>query len=125
VPLFRCQVNGEHYKNVGEAMMETHQFGGPWTVEKLDALRAYLIGYAQALKNQPFRRHYIDAFAGTGDRALKRQEAASLMEISAKIPLSMGGLSFGPEAVSGAKPATACASLLRRMIAFGVMRSGR
>jgi three-Cys-motif partner protein len=61
--------------------METHQFGGPWTVEKLDALRAYLIGYAQALKNQPFRRYYIDAFAGTGDRAVKRQEAASLMEI--------------------------------------------
>jgi three-Cys-motif partner protein len=61
--------------------METHQFGGPWTVENLDALRAYLIGYAQALKNQPFRRYYIDAFAGTGDRAVKRQEAASLMEI--------------------------------------------
>ena len=62
-------------------MMETHQFGGPWTVEKLDALRAYLVGYAQALKNQPFRRRYIDAFAGTGDRAGKRQTAASLMEI--------------------------------------------
>ena len=61
--------------------METHQFGGPWTVEKLDALRAYLSPYAQALKNQPFRRHYIDAFAGTGDRAIKRQEAASLMDI--------------------------------------------
>src|SRR5260370_40837728 len=61
--------------------MEMHQFGGPWTVEKLDALRAYLIGYAQALKNQPFHRYYIDAFAGTGDRAVKRQEAASLMEI--------------------------------------------
>ena len=61
--------------------METHQFGGPWTVEKLDALRAYLNAYAQALKNQPFRRYYIDAFAGTGDRAVKRQEAASLLEI--------------------------------------------
>src|SRR5215831_16586388 len=60
--------------------METHQFGGPWTVEKLDALRAYLNAYAQALKNQPFRRYYIDAFAGTGDRAVKRQEAASLLE---------------------------------------------
>ena len=61
--------------------METHRFGGPWTVEKLDALRAYLSAYAQALKNQPFRRHYIDAFAGTGDRAIKRQEAATLMDI--------------------------------------------
>jgi three-Cys-motif partner protein len=62
-------------------MMETHQFGGPWTVEKLDALRAYLVGYVQALKNQPFRRCYIDAFAGTGDRAAKRQEAASLLDL--------------------------------------------
>jgi three-Cys-motif partner protein len=62
-------------------MAETHQFGGPWTVEKLNALRGYLIGYAQALKNQPFHRWYIDAFAGTGDRAAKRQEAASLLEI--------------------------------------------
>src|SRR5580704_2316600 len=62
-------------------MTETHHFGGPWTVEKLDALRAYLVGYAQALKNQPFRRYYIDAFAGTGDRAVKRQEAASLLDI--------------------------------------------
>jgi three-Cys-motif partner protein len=61
--------------------METHQFGGPWTVEKLDALRAYLSAYAQALKNQPFRRFYIDAFAGTGDRAVKRQQAARLLEI--------------------------------------------
>jgi hypothetical protein len=26
-------------------------------------LRAYLSGYAQALKNRPFRRYYIDAFA--------------------------------------------------------------
>jgi hypothetical protein len=62
-------------------MTETHQFGGPWTVEKLNALRDYLVGYSQALKNQPFRRWYIDAFAGTGDRAAKRQEAASLLEI--------------------------------------------
>ena len=45
-----------------------HQFGGPWTVEKLDALRAYLNGYAQALKKQSFNRLYIDAFAGAGDR---------------------------------------------------------
>jgi three-Cys-motif partner protein len=60
--------------------MEAHQFGGPWTEEKLDALRAYLIGYAQALKNQPFHRYYIDAFAGTGDRTPKRQQAARLMQ---------------------------------------------
>jgi hypothetical protein len=49
--------------------MRQHRFGGSWTVNKLDALRAYLSGYAQALKNQPFSRIYIDAFAGTGERS--------------------------------------------------------
>ncbi|HEY3908359.1 MAG TPA: three-Cys-motif partner protein TcmP [Stellaceae bacterium] len=61
--------------------MSQHRFGGPWTVKKLEALKAYLSGYAQALKAQPFDRIYIDAFAGTGDRAAKRRETATLMEI--------------------------------------------
>ena len=61
--------------------MTEHRFGGPWTVEKLDALRAYLNGYAQALKKQSFSRLYIDAFAGTGDRSAKRQEAAALLDM--------------------------------------------
>jgi three-Cys-motif partner protein len=61
--------------------MNQHRFGGPWTVEKLDALRAYLNGYAQALKNRAFYRIYIDAFAGTGDRAAKQQAAATLMDV--------------------------------------------
>jgi three-Cys-motif partner protein len=61
--------------------MSQHRFGGPWTVKKLEALKAYLSGYAQALKNQPFNRIYIDAFAGTGDRAATREETATLMEI--------------------------------------------
>ena len=47
--------------------METHRFGGPWTVEKLDAVRAFLSAYTQAL---------------TGDRAAKRQEAQTVLEIS-------------------------------------------
>jgi three-Cys-motif partner protein len=42
------------------------QFGGNWTDEKLDRLRRYLAAYQQALKEQPFERYYIDAFAGTG-----------------------------------------------------------
>ena len=42
------------------------QFGGNWTDEKLDRLRQYLAAYQQALKEQPFERYYIDAFAGTG-----------------------------------------------------------
>jgi len=61
--------------------MSVHRFGGSWTVEKLDTLRAYLMSYAQALKNQPFQRLYIDAFAGTGDRTSKRQEVSTLLEV--------------------------------------------
>src|SRR5690242_13500097 len=61
--------------------MSQHRFGGPWTVEKLDAVRAYLTGYCQALKNKSFHRIYIDAFAGTGDRAAKQQAAATLMDM--------------------------------------------
>jgi three-Cys-motif partner protein len=60
--------------------MSEHRFGGPWTDEKLEALRGYLDGYAQALKNQPFKRFYIDAFAGTGDRSAK-QQAATLLDM--------------------------------------------
>jgi three-Cys-motif partner protein len=43
-------------------------FGGNWTEQKLDMLRKYLIEWAKVLKNQPFERVYIDAFAGTGYR---------------------------------------------------------
>ena len=42
------------------------RFGGPWTEEKLDILEAYLDAYTTALKNQPFKLIYIDAFAGAG-----------------------------------------------------------
>jgi three-Cys-motif partner protein len=37
---------------------------GPWAAAKLDALEAYLKFYGTALSKQPFRRIYIDAFAG-------------------------------------------------------------
>jgi len=43
-------------------------FGGGWTELKLRMLNEYLAAYAKALKNQPFERVYIDAFAGTGYR---------------------------------------------------------
>lgn len=49
-----------------------HEFGGPWTEEKLDRITKYYQAYTTALKNQPFRRMYVDAFAGTGYRASKR-----------------------------------------------------
>lgn len=45
-----------------------HVFGGDWTATKLEVLRKYLRAYTTALKAQPFRLGYIDAFAGTGYR---------------------------------------------------------
>ena len=61
--------------------MVVHAFGGPWTERKLRVVRRYLGVYAQALKNQPFERIYIDAFAGTGDRTDKRREALPLLDL--------------------------------------------
>lgn len=42
------------------------RFGGEWTEQKLSILEKYLNAYTTALKDQPFRLMYIDAFAGTG-----------------------------------------------------------
>jgi three-Cys-motif partner protein len=51
----------------------SHRFGGDWTQEKLALVEKYLSRYTTALKNKPskshpFRKAYIDAFAGTGYR---------------------------------------------------------
>jgi len=48
-------------------MKQTHKFGGEWTIEKLIILSDYLDFYLNALKNQPFKKVYIDAFAGNGE----------------------------------------------------------
>lgn len=61
--------------------MSSPDFGGVWTERKLSVVRRYLEAYAQALKNQPFKRLYIDAFAGTGDRAEKRRESLPLLDL--------------------------------------------
>jgi three-Cys-motif partner protein len=50
------------------------RFGGDWTEQKLDVVQKYLGAYTTALKNQPFRKLYIDAFAGTGYREERREE---------------------------------------------------
>jgi three-Cys-motif partner protein len=55
-----------------KAMVE-HDFGGPWTEIKLDAVQYYLECYTKALTQKQFDLWYIDAFAGTGDRVAKRQ----------------------------------------------------
>lgn len=53
---------------------EGHQFGGDWTTRKLDVLANYLRGYTTALKNAPFEKVYVDAFAGTGYRNVQRTD---------------------------------------------------
>src|SRR5690242_19928649 len=60
---------------------DAHRFGGDWTTTKLDIIGKYLAAYTTALKNQPFRKSYIDAFAGTGSRQPARtQELGELPE---------------------------------------------
>ena len=61
-----------------------HLFGGDWTSAKLDVLAGYLSSYTTALKEKPskarpFRKAYIDAFAGTGYRARREGDAGSSM----------------------------------------------
>jgi three-Cys-motif partner protein len=56
-----------------------HRFGGDWTTAKLDVLARYLAAYTTALKDRPskarpFRKAYIDAFAGTGYRETRHEE---------------------------------------------------
>lgn len=88
-----------------------HQFGGPWTDQKLKVLGGYLQSYTTALQNKPsrkkpFRKAFIDAFAGTGYREIRsdthgdptasqgllfpdlaEQEPQSLLDGSARIAL--------------------------------------
>lgn len=51
-------------------------FGGDWTEEKLERVRKYLVAYATIMNKQKFRFAYIDAFAGTGYRAVEHEETA-------------------------------------------------
>jgi len=41
-------------------------FGGPWSLIKTGVLGNYMAFFNKALKNLPFERVYIDAFAGSG-----------------------------------------------------------
>ncbi len=60
---------------------KAHRFGGDWTTAKLDVLANYLASYTTALKDKPskehpFRKGYIDAFAGTGYRDARRDDGS-------------------------------------------------
>ncbi|TXR33600.1 three-Cys-motif partner protein TcmP [Ectopseudomonas mendocina] len=63
--------------------MVKHAFGGEWTRIKLDRLESYLNIYTTALKYQPFTLHYVDAFAGTGQRDDEETNSDSLLELEA------------------------------------------
>jgi three-Cys-motif partner protein len=52
----------------------THRFGGDWTETKLEIISKYLGAYTTALKAQPFRKAYIDAFAGSGYRSIRADD---------------------------------------------------
>ena len=60
-------------------------YGGPWTLEKLNILESYLNAYTTALKNMPFKLVYIDAFAGTGHVEFKDEHVKYLIDGSAAI----------------------------------------
>lgn len=61
------------------------KFGGEWTQEKLNIFTEYLNAYLTALKNQKFRKIYIDAFAGTGE--IEVGDGSQRLVGSAKIAL--------------------------------------
>lgn len=61
--------------------MRSPRFGGSWTEKKLSVVRRYLEVYAGALKSQPFKRLYIDAFAGTGARAEREASSLPLLDL--------------------------------------------
>jgi three-Cys-motif partner protein len=63
----------------------THRFGGDWTDAKLNVLAKYLKSYTTALAGkptaaEPFRKAYIDAFAGTGTRTAREPESSGATE---------------------------------------------
>jgi hypothetical protein len=80
---------GPYYRSPVEAVEMTkrsagkgHRFGGDWTDTKLDVIARYLESYTTALhdkptKEHPFRKAYIDAFAGTGYRDARQENGSS------------------------------------------------
>ena len=65
-----------------------HNFGGAWTIIKLEALGKYLGAFNRAQSKQTFTRIYIDAFAGTGRCDIKVEGERYSIEGSALRALS-------------------------------------
>lgn len=71
-------------------------FGGEWTKQKLEILGKYLDAYTTALKKQPFKLFYIDAFAGSGTVELgeKDKGVSEFIEGSASIAIQVDDKPF-------------------------------
>lgn len=71
-------------------------FGGDWTRTKLDIIERYLDAYTTALKNQPFKLLYIDAFAGTGQVEIltEDEEGKAVLRGSAERAISIDERAF-------------------------------
>lgn len=69
-------------------------YGGQWTIEKLDILERYLDAYTTALKDQPFKLVYLDAFAGTGYVEFGRGEDADFIRGSARRAINVADKPF-------------------------------
>lgn len=68
---------------------DSHNFGGAWTMIKLDALKKYLSAYVKALRRKPFTKFYIDAFAGTGRCDVKFDGVRHSIDGSARLALQV------------------------------------
>lgn len=67
------------------------RFGGRWTEAKLAALQEYLTSFTIAMKRQPFKLHYIDAFAGSGTFVATTDTRNEVRKGSAQIALATTG----------------------------------
>lgn len=71
-------------------VQQATRFGGPWTEVKLGILRKYLDAYTTALKKQPFRLVYIDAFAGSGKIEASADDSDARKFISGSAEIAIG-----------------------------------
>ena len=85
-------------------------FGGQWTLEKLAILERYLNDYTTALKKQPFKLVYLDAFAGTGYVEFGRGEDADFIRGSAQRAINVADKPFD-ELIFVEKDQNRCAEL--------------
>jgi three-Cys-motif partner protein len=67
----------------------SHEFGGGWTVLKLEALKRYLPAFTTALSKRNFKLFYIDGFAGTGQCDISINGERKTVDGSAKIALEV------------------------------------